>query len=113
MGILGILFDKIKSKKFIEKTILKLEKLYNNAYMKIWLQRAIYIDIDYEFDEKICKQVKNKKFDNNDLWDMEWLECKKLKDIVKKYPIIDKNKMDKMEKYTQSEEVNTFENYKT
>lgn len=111
---MGILFDKIKSKKFIEKTILKLEKLYNNAYMKIWLQRAILkLDIDYEFDEKICKQVKNKKFDNNDLWDMEWLECKKLKDIVKKYPIIDKNKMDKMEKYTQSEEVNTFENYKT
>lgn len=116
MGILGILFDKIKSKKFIEKTILKLEKLYNNAYMKIWLQRAILnldIDIDYEFDEKICKQVKNIKFDNNDLWDMGWLECKKLKDIVKKYPIIDKNEIDKMEKYIQSEEVNTFENYKT
>lgn len=110
MGILGILFDKIKNKEFIEKTISKLEKLYNNAYMEIWLQRAILkLEIDYEFDEKICKQVKNMKFNNNDLWDMDWLECKTLKKIIKKHSIINKDEIKQLEKYTKPDEVSVFE----
>lgn len=116
MAILGILLDKIKSRKFSKKILSKLNKICNNAYMEIWLQRAIlklnHISKDFQFNEKICKKIQDDKFDNEDLWDMEWLECKKLKDIVKKYPIINKDEISKIEKYTQSKEVNTFEKYK-
>lgn len=74
------------------------------------LQRAILkLDIDYEFDEKICKQIKNMKFNNNALWDMDWLECKKLKNIINKYFIINKDEIDSLEKYTKPDEVNMFE----
>lgn len=116
MAILGILLDKIKDREFSKKILSKLNKICNNAYMKIWLQRAIlklnHISKDFQFNEKICKKIQDNKFDNEDLWDMEWLECKKLKDIIKKYPIINKDEISKIEKYTQSKEVNTFEKYK-
>ena len=51
MSILGFLFDKIasKGKKFIENAIQRLKKINNNAYMQIWLQRAIIkLDIPSE-----------------------------------------------------------------
>lgn len=116
MSILGFLLDKIQSKVFIDKAIYKLMKNNNNSYMQIWLQRAIIkLNIPHTFSEQICKEVdrinslpKNKKYEVN-LWNMDWLDNKKLKKLLKTYPIIDKQKIDKSPKYTESNEVNIFE----
>lgn len=40
---------------------------------------------------------------------MDWLDNKKLKKLLKTYPIIDKQEIDKSPKYTESNEVNIFE----
>ncbi|MGX2983141.1 RNA-directed DNA polymerase [Helicobacter sp. 23-1045] len=118
MSILGFLLDKIKCKIFIDSTIRKLQKINNNAYMQIWLQRAIIklnVTQNDIFDEQICKEVshitslpKNKKYEIN-LWNLAWLNCNELKDLIKKYPIIDRRKLGKLAKYAQSNEVNVFE----
>lgn len=116
MSILGFLLDKIQSKVFIDKAIHKLMKNNNNSYMQIWLQRAIIkLNIPHTFSEQICKEVdrinslpKNKKYEVN-LWNMAWLDNKKLKKLLKTYPIIDKQEIDKSPKYTESNEVNIFE----
>lgn len=116
MSILGFLLDKIQSKVFIDKAIYKLMKNNNNSYMQIWLQRAIIkLNIPHTFSEQICKEVdrinslpKNKKYEVN-LWNMDWLDNKKLKKLLKTYPIIDKQEIDKSPKYTESNEVNIFE----
>lgn len=117
MSILGFLFDKVRSKRFIDSTIQRLKQINNNAYMQIWLQRAIIkLDISSEtfFGEQICKEVnrikslhKNKKYQVN-LWNIDWITCNKLKNLIKTYPIIDKTEIDKLEKYTQPNEVSLF-----
>ena len=116
MSVLGILLDKV-DKKFATKTIQKLLQINNNAYMQIWLQRAIIKleNVSYdELDEKICQEVlrikalnDNEKYEVN-LWNMQWLECKKLANLFRKYPVIDKIELDELEKYTQEKEVNSF-----
>ena len=67
------------------------------------------------FDEQICKEVnrtkslpKNKKY-QVDLWNIDWLTCNELKNLIKTYPIIDKSKIDSLEKYAKPDEVNLFE----
>ncbi len=117
MSILGFLFDRVKSKRFIDSTIQRLKKINNNAYMQIWLQRAIIkLDIPSEnfFDEQICKEVnrvkslpKNKKY-QVDLWNIGWITCNELKNLIKKHPIIDKVKIDNLEKYAKPDEVSLF-----
>ena len=118
MSILGFLLDKVGSKKFIDNTIKKLKQINNNAYMQIWLQRAIIklkLSVKVGFDELICNKVdeinslpKNKKYEIN-LWNVDWLKCKELKELIKKHKIIDRTEIDKLEKYTQPDEVNPFE----
>lgn len=118
MSILGFLFDKVKSKRAIDNTIQRLKRINNNAYMQIWLQRAVIkLNISSEnfFDEQICKEVdyinslpKNKKH-QVELWNVNWLSCNELKNLIKKYPIIDKSKIDNLEKYTKPDEINLFE----
>ena len=115
MSILGFLLDKIKCQIFIKNTIQKLQKINNNAYMQIWLQRAIIkLNVKVDFDELICNEVdkinllpKNKKYEIN-LWNITWLNCDKLKDLIKKYPIIDSQELDKLEKHAQPNEVSAF-----
>ncbi|MGX2971547.1 RNA-directed DNA polymerase [Helicobacter sp. T3_23-1059] len=115
MSILGFLLDKVKSKTFIKNTIQKLKKINNNAYMQIWLQRAIIkLNIKADFDEHICNEVdtisslpKNKKYEIK-LWNLDWLNCNALKSLIKQYPIINEAEIEKLDKYTQPNEVNLF-----
>lgn len=85
--------------------------------MQIWLQRAV-IKLNFSsenfFDEQICKEVdyinslpKNKKH-QVELWNVNWLSCNELKNLIKKYPIIDKSKIDNLEKYAKPDEINLF-----
>lgn len=86
--------------------------------MQIWLQRAtiklpsIYSYIT--FDEQICKEAdkiyKNEKSKFN-LWNIEWLNNKKLKNAMNKYPIICKKDIDEIAEYTNVDEVSVFENH--
>lgn len=115
MAILGILFVEIKKKSFINKAIQKLEKIYNNSYMQIWLQRAIIKqkNIDYKnFTESICQRVADifaGKKDKISLWNNEWLSCNEIKSLFKKYPVILKDEIDKMTPITQSDEISLFD----
>ncbi len=117
MGILGILFSQINDVDFINKTIQKLNNIYNNSYMQIWLQRAIIrqeINDGHKtsFDELICKNVYSisKGIDSDKLlWNNDWLECKQIRSIFDKYPIIIKENIDKLSTHTQNEEINLFD----
>ena len=115
MAILGILFSKINKKTSINKSIQKLEKIYNNSYMQIWLQRAIIKqkNIDYKnFTESICQKVASifagEKCETS-LWNNEWLSCSDIKNVFKKYPIILKEEIDKLAPNTQSQEIALFD----
>ncbi|HIS08585.1 MAG TPA: RNA-directed DNA polymerase [Candidatus Scatomorpha intestinipullorum] len=118
MGVLGILFGKIQNEnsEFIKDTIEKLKNIYNNGYVEIWLQRAIIKNPKLigqcRFEEKICKEVE--KYHNTlqepmSLWNNEWLKDEAMKDLLKKYPIIDKNEIDGLAPSMQSSEINIFE----
>lgn len=115
MAILGILFSKIKNKGFINKSIQKLEEIYNNSYMQIWLQRAIIKQkhIEYKnFNETICKKVIDAfsgKKDKELLWNNDWLACKEIKSLFKKYPIILKENIDKLPPNIENKEINLFD----
>lgn len=114
MAILGILFSEINKKISINKSIQKLERIYNNSYMQIWLQRAIIKQkIDYKkFTEPICQKVASvfagEKCETS-LWNNEWLSCGDIKNIFKKYPIILKEEIDKLAPNTQSQEIALFD----
>ncbi|MBD5259420.1 MAG: RNA-directed DNA polymerase [Bacteroides sp.] len=112
MAILGILFSRINKKEFIITSIQKLERIYNNSYMQIWLQRAIIKqEIDYKnFTESICQKVASifsgKKCES--LWNNEWLSCEEMKKLFKKYPIILKEEIDNLTSNTQHKEITLF-----
>lgn len=117
MAILGILFSKIKNKSFINQSIQKLEKIYNNSYMQIWLQRAIIKQTYFKynnFTEPICKKVASIFMEEEcelSLWNNDWLSCEEMKDAFKQHPIILKDKIDELTPNTQHKEIALFYNY--
>lgn len=115
MAILGILFSETKNKSFINKSMQKLQRIYNNSYMQIWLQRAIIKQkhIEYKnFDEIICKKVIDVFTGQKDkvlLWNNDWLASKEVKSLFKKYPIILKENIDKLPPNIENKEINLFD----
>lgn len=65
-----------------EKVRKKMNRVPNHGYLDIWLQRVIQggkIDMNFTSPERICKIVNGT---SSQLWESEWISCKKLKNAV-------------------------------
>lgn len=104
-----IIFYKVKK---------RFEEIPNNGYMQIWLQRfSIYLDeVDSIFDsdeslrclEKLCQIVRG--YDVS-IWNSEWIEKAKIKNIMSKVSIIDSDKKGELTAVIPIGEVRLFEIY--
>ena len=73
------LLNDIERQVLIKKIENKFSKVANNAYMEIWLQRAIKSSKDILFNEPLCCLVQGEK---KPIWNNEWINDKKLKRIM-------------------------------
>lgn len=119
--LLSKLFEYENKETILLDCIKKLQKISNNGYMEIWLQRAIVkndkIKLDeIKFDEKICKIINSQVNSLNDnnlndlevLWDNDWINSKKLKNF-KNFVFFNKEKFNKLEVSIQSKETSIYE----
>lgn len=113
-AILSYLFpqieDKNKRKEIIEKVFNKLKRILNSGYFEIWFQRATLKEsgIDIEYNENICKLV-NKETIN--LWNIDWISSKKIKNIFKKVKIVNQEEKNKMPQKINKDEIKIFDKY--
>lgn len=86
----------------------KLDERPHTDLLDIWLQRISWkIDPVFRYSPKICQLVTNPK---EVLWDISWLS-KDVKNIFKKYSIVNTKVLDEMPFYIEDKEVNAFTEY--
>lgn len=96
IAILSIFLSKIKNGKEKKILIRNIEKSFtsipNSSFIMIWFQR-LYLSIEksINFEESLCKKVKNK---NQEIWNSEWLN-NGLKDIIKNTEVVEYDKVKK------------------
>ncbi|MFK8282409.1 RNA-directed DNA polymerase [Capnocytophaga cynodegmi] len=83
----------------------KFDKLPNVGHLQIWLQRlTIHQEKEKKYQETLCQKL----IDNNiEIWNFNWVNDD-IKDIVNSTPIIDQQRIDKMEKVIEPNEVKIF-----
>lgn len=108
-SILAKLLQFIKKDKnredLLDSVTKKLYKVPNIGHLQVWLQRiTIKANINVHYSEKLCDIVGGSK---DILWNIDWLkgDCKK---IFATKPIIDKDKLDKMDVIPSSKEIKIF-----
>jgi hypothetical protein len=107
--ILSLLIKKISDKE-IKKQILKrvhnkFQKIPNSTFLKIWLQRlTIKIDASIVYDEPICKLLSDNEIQ---LWNIDWLN-EKLKNKIKKAPIVIKSKVKTLRAVVTTKEIDSM-----
>ena len=92
-------------KKIIKSIYKKFKKKPNTGYMQIWFKRMImdgYSEI--KFSEKLC----NQNLKNSDLWDINWISSKDLKNIVKLNPVFDKSNYSLLDFVIRQKEFDLF-----
>jgi len=107
---MSILFEGIpknkNKKELIEKIRKKFQKIPNIGLLEIWLQRLTYkIDTNIEYDEKLCKRVKDNSVK---IWDSKWLKGS-LKDTIDTGEIVKEEKLGKMSETISKNEFDIFE----
>jgi len=110
VAIMSILFEGIpknkNKKELIEKIRKKFQKIPNIGLLEIWLQRLTYkIDTNIEYDEKLCKRVKDNSVK---IWDSKWLKGS-LKDTIDTGEIVKEEKLGKMSETISKNEFDIFE----
>jgi hypothetical protein len=63
------------------------ERIPNNGYMQIWLQRiAKPNQLEFSYTEKMCRQV---DADGGILWNFDWICDPKIRETIQRYSIVD------------------------
>ena len=111
-AILSKLINFLKSpdekRSVAEKIKARFEQLPNTGHMQIWIQRVTHpLGQDAVFEEPICKLVAN---GNVSLWNCEWVRGK-LKKAIISTPIIDREKLAKIEPVIGPGEFGLFKGY--
>jgi RNA-directed DNA polymerase len=109
-AIISKLISSIKNLKLKEKIINKIKnkfsKIPNTGHMEIWLQRVTYpFDSNFAYDEELCKAA---AFDKANIWNNDWINSKKLKNILNPQNIIIKSKLESISPIVQVKEVDLF-----
>lgn len=84
----------------------RFDKIPNVGHLQVWLQRlTIKTDRNKNYTENLCKKVVN---NNIAIWNINWLNHQTIKDDFANNPIIDENRIDRMEQVINPEEVKIF-----
>ena len=111
-GSISLLITKIEDvqyqKEIITKIRKKFEQLPNTNYLDVWLQRlTLKIDKDIIYTGKLCEKV----IDNSVVfWNSDWLNHK-IKNLIEVTPIIDIDKIEKLEISFSESEINELGDY--
>lgn len=99
--------DNTKNKEILFKKIKdKLNKVSNNGYCELWLQRiSLLINKNMEYEEKLCNLVSSNKVKK--LWENRWLK-KEFKNLLNPKQIIDRAELRKIKPVISSKEFNVF-----
>jgi RNA-directed DNA polymerase len=95
-----------EKRKILNEIIMKFKLLPNIGYLEIWIQRIV-LKTDYEipFEEKLCKKLNN---ENISLWNSDWLNDNKLKQLISNFSIIERKIIEEMDEVIEEEEVRLF-----
>jgi hypothetical protein len=90
----------------INAIISKFRLLPNIGYLEIWIQRIV-LKTGYKipFDEPICKKLNDA---NVSLWNSDWLNNNKLKQLITNCSIVERKIIEEMDEVIEEEEVSLF-----
>ncbi len=110
IGLISLILDgedKNNTKLIIGKIIKKFSVIPNTDLLDIFLQRlSLKVDKKYPYSAKLTKQLYVD--DCNKIWNMEWVEDKKIANIIKNASIIDKDYLRDMKAIISEDEFNIF-----
>lgn len=92
--------------KILDAVVSKFRLLPNIGYLEIWIQRIVLkIGYEIQFEETICN-----KLNDSDilLWNSDWLNNNRLKQIVNNCSIVERETIEKMDKVIEEKEVRLF-----
>ncbi|CAD5926049.1 RNA-directed DNA polymerase [Planktothrix agardhii] len=86
--------------------ISKFRLLPNIGYLEIWIQRIVLkTGHEISFEEPICKKLNDA---NVSLWNSDWLDNNKLKQLITNCSIIERKIIEEMDEVMEEEEVSPF-----
>lgn len=110
-GSISILFEKYSNDNIREKVVKDIVKKmttdFDSGMFQIWLNRIVskYPNINtIKFTEEMCKL----SLQNNELFDYDFVNSKKIKNIIKRNPIFNQNEFNKLNNIIKTEEVGLF-----
>ena len=110
-GLISILFEKYSNDNIREKVVKDIVKKmttdFDSGMFQIWLNRIVskYPNINtIKFTEKMCKL----SLQNNELFNYDFVNSKKIKNIIKKNPIFNQNEFNQLNNLIDKEEVGLF-----
>jgi hypothetical protein len=93
----------------IEKIQIRFSQIPNTGYMEIWLQRfSWFIKEDIEYSEPLCQLLAGSPME---IWNIDWISCTELKDIMKPSKIIDSSILTELTPTIDIGEIELFEGY--
>lgn len=98
------LVPKTESRSLLDKLRRRFDELPHTGHLQIWLQRASYDFKEFEFDEKICRIVQNKR---EELWNSKILHSN-YRMYLNSASIIDRSSLREMPPIITPEEVELF-----
>lgn len=115
-GILSTLLNTINDleikRNLVEKIFTKLQKINNSGYFEIWFQRVLIKEknsIELNFEEQLCKIIKDKTIK---LWNNDWINSKKIKNIFEKVSIVDLEILETIPEIVEYDEIKIFDIYR-
>lgn len=115
-GILSTLLNTINDleikRNLVEKIFTKLQKINNSGYFEIWFQRVLIKEknsIELDFEEELCKIIEDKTIK---LWNNDWINSKKIKNIFEKISIIDSEILEIIPEIIEYDEIKIFDTYR-
>jgi hypothetical protein len=86
--------------------ISKFRLLPNIGYLEIWIQRIVLkTGCEITFNEPICKKLNDA---NVSLWNSDWLNNNKLKQLITNCSIVERKIIEEMDEVIEEEEVSLF-----
>lgn len=88
----------------IKKIIVKFNRVPNVGHLELWLQRMTLKVVTQIYDEKLCKRVNDPSIE---IWNSSWVS-KRIRNLIQKTEIIDRDKIEQLDKIIRNKEVSLF-----
>jgi len=105
--LLAAVGDRKEKVSIIQRVRRRFSRIPNTGYLEIWLQRVTRpAGVEIEYDEPLCKKVVDP--DAVQIWDLRWVENRKLKAAMSKQRIVDAKVLSEMKPIVPIDEVSLF-----